>query len=95
VAASTNSQKSWVSAVRHAQCFYGGHRSDPGRSQTSSRVKGWHDEDATENESGQDLAEYAMMIGLIALAVVVAVTLLGTTVSSTLTDIDTVLNASV
>ena len=47
------------------------------------------------DESGQDLAEYAMMIGLVALAVVVAVTLLGTTVSSTLMDIDTVVAASV
>ena len=47
------------------------------------------------DESGQDLAEYAMMLGLIALAVIVAVTLLGTTVSATLTDIDTVLEASI
>lgn len=47
------------------------------------------------DESGQDLAEYAMMLGLVALAVIVAVTFLGTSVSSTLTDIDTVLEASV
>ena len=33
------------------------------------------------DESGQDLAEYAILIGLIALAVIVAVRLLGTTLS--------------
>lgn len=46
------------------------------------------------DESGQDLAEYAMMLGLIALAVLVTVTLLGSSVSTTLTDIDTTLQAS-
>jgi Flp pilus assembly pilin Flp len=46
------------------------------------------------DESGQDLAEYAMILGLIALAVLVAVTLRGTSVSTTLTDIDTVLESS-
>ena len=46
------------------------------------------------DESGQDLAEYALLIALIALAVIVAVTLLGgtianvfNTVSSTLTTV--------
>ena len=34
------------------------------------------------DESGQDLAEYAILIGLIALAVIVAVRLLGGTVSN-------------
>ena len=47
------------------------------------------------DESGQDLAEYAMMLGLIALAVLVTVTLLGSSVSTTLTDIDTTLQAPV
>ncbi len=47
------------------------------------------------DESGQDLAEYAMMLGLIALAVLVTVTLLGSSVSTTLMDIDTVLEASI
>ena len=34
------------------------------------------------DESGQDLAEYALLIALIALAVIVAVSLLGTRVSN-------------
>ena len=34
------------------------------------------------SEKGQDLAEYALLIGLIALIVVLAVTLLGTNISS-------------
>ena len=46
------------------------------------------------DESGQDLAEYAMMIGLVALAVVVAVALLGTNVSTTFNDINDTLEAS-
>ena len=46
------------------------------------------------DESGQDLAEYAMMLGLIALAVLVTVTLLGSSVSTTLMDIDTTLQVS-
>ena len=33
------------------------------------------------DESGQDLAEYAILIGLIAIAVIVAVRLLGSTIS--------------
>ena len=49
----------------------------------------------SNDESGQDLAEYAMMIGLVALAVVLAVTLLGSSVSATFTDIDATLEASV
>ena len=49
----------------------------------------WHD------ESGQDLAEYAMILGLVALAVLVTVTLLGSSVSATITDIDTTLQASI
>ena len=34
------------------------------------------------SEKGQDLAEYALLIGLIALIVIVAVTLLGTEIST-------------
>ena len=39
------------------------------------------------DESGQDLAEYAVLIGLVALAVVSAVMLLGTTISTVFNDI--------
>ena len=35
-----------------------------------------------KSEKGQDLAEYAILLGLIALIVVLAVTLLGTNISS-------------
>lgn len=38
-------------------------------------------------EMGQDLAEYAMLIGLIAILVVVTVTLLGTQISETFRNI--------
>jgi len=37
---------------------------------------------AKKSEKGQDLAEYALLIGLIALVVILAVTLLGTNISS-------------
>lgn len=43
------------------------------------------------DESGQDLAEYAILIGLIALAVIVAVRLLGTTISNVFNDIGSTL----
>ena len=43
------------------------------------------------NESGQDLAEYAILIGLIALAVMVAVLLLGGTISGVFNSIGTTL----
>ena len=46
------------------------------------------------DESGQDLAEYAMMIGLVALAVVTAVAVLGTNVAVTFNDIGTNLESS-
>jgi pilus assembly protein Flp/PilA len=46
------------------------------------------------DESGQDLAEYAMMIGLVALAVVTAVAVLGTNVAGTFNDIGTTLETS-
>ena len=38
-------------------------------------------------ESGQDLAEYAVLIGLIAIAVIAAVTLLGGTISNVFNSI--------
>ena len=43
------------------------------------------------DESGQDLAEYAVLIGLVALAVVSAVLLLGETISSVFNTIGTTL----
>ena len=45
------------------------------------------------DESGQDLAEYAILIGLIALAVIVAVRLLGTTISGVFNSIGTTLES--
>ena len=41
------------------------------------------------SEKGQDLAEYALLIGLIALIVVVAVTLLGANISTIFSQIAT------
>jgi len=46
------------------------------------------------DESGQDLAEYAILIGLIALAVIVAVRLLGTTISNVFNDIGSTLQSA-
>jgi len=46
------------------------------------------------DESGQDLAEYAILIGLIALAVIVAVRLLGTTISNIFDDISSSLSGA-
>lgn len=40
-----------------------------------------------DDESGQDMAEYAILIGLVALAVIVAVTLLGQTIAATFNTI--------
>lgn len=45
------------------------------------------------DESGQDLAEYAILIGLIALAVIVAVRLLGTTISNVFNSIGSTLSS--
>lgn len=42
---------------------------------------------AKKGEKGQDLAEYALLIGLIALIVVLAVTLLGTNISTIFSQI--------
>jgi len=41
----------------------------------------------TVDEAGQDLPEYAILIGLVALSVVVAVLLLGDSISNTFNDI--------
>jgi pilus assembly protein Flp/PilA len=42
-----------------------------------------------KDEKGQDAAEYALLIGLIALAIVIAVTALGTSIATAFTDIAT------
>jgi pilus assembly protein Flp/PilA len=47
-----------------------------------------------QDESGQDLAEYAILIGLIALAVIVAVRLLGNTISTIFNRIGTTLSTA-
>ena len=39
------------------------------------------------SEKGQDLAEYAILIGVIALAVVLAITVLGTNLSGVLSEL--------
>lgn len=44
------------------------------------------------NEEGQDLAEYALLIALIALVVIAAVTLLGTRIQTVFTNIANALN---
>jgi len=43
-------------------------------------IRTWFD--AKRVERGQDLAEYALLIGLIALIVIVAITLLGNNIST-------------
>jgi pilus assembly protein Flp/PilA len=40
-----------------------------------------------KSEKGQDLAEYALLIGLIALVVILAVTILGTNISEVFSTI--------
>ena len=42
-----------------------------------------------QSEKGQDLAEYALLIGLIALVVLVAVTLLGANINTLFTNMAT------
>lgn len=44
------------------------------------------------NEEGQDLAEYALLIALIALVVIAAVTLLGVQIQTVFNNIATALN---
>jgi pilus assembly protein Flp/PilA len=46
------------------------------------RLRNW-----LRREEGQDLAEYALLIGLIALVVMVAVTILGTNLSGLFSEI--------
>ena len=45
------------------------------------------DEGGIEDDEGQTLAEYAMILGLIAVVVVAVVTLLGTTISSLFSEV--------
>ena len=40
-----------------------------------------------KSEKGQDLAEYALLIGLIALVVILAVTILGTNISEVFSNV--------
>ena len=47
------------------------------------------------DESGQDLAEYAVLIGLIAIAVIAAVTLLGETISNVFNSIGSSLSGGI
>lgn len=47
------------------------------------------------SEKGQDLAEYALLIGLIAIFVIVAVALLGTNINTIFNNIATYLGANV
>jgi len=42
-----------------------------------------------DDDSGQDMAEYAILIGLVALAVLVTVTVLGQTIAATFNSIGT------
>ena len=42
-----------------------------------------------DDDSGQDMAEYAILIGLVALAVIIAVSLLGQTIAATFNSIGT------
>jgi pilus assembly protein Flp/PilA len=44
------------------------------------------------SEKGQDLAEYALLIGLIALVVILAVTLLGQNISTVFSNIATAIS---
>lgn len=46
------------------------------------------------DESGQDLPEYAMLMGLVALAVIASVALLGGSISNTLNDVGTSMNSA-
>lgn len=47
------------------------------------------------DESGQDLAEYALLIALIAIVVIAAVTLLGTNITSVFDSIATTLGGAI
>ena len=50
-------------------------------------MKLWLGSKLPKDEKGQDLSEYALLIGFIALVVLVAVTLLGTNISGVFTAI--------
>ena len=50
-------------------------------------IKAWLETHLPKDEKGQDLAEYALLIGLIALIVIAAVTLLGNNINAILTAI--------
>ena len=52
------------------------------------------EESAARKEAGQDLAEYSMFLGLIALLVVVSITLIGTQISDIFVAIATAITGS-
>jgi Flp pilus assembly pilin Flp len=52
-------------------------------------------ERGSELETGQDLAEYAVFIGLIALVVLVSITLIGTNISEIFTALATAIRNGV
>ena len=54
------------------------------KAQPTSRLLALRDDD-----SGQDMAEYAILIGLVALAIIVTVTVLGQTIAATFNSIGT------
>jgi len=84
----------WLAGVpgnlaRHGCCFSSGPVSPNETVDTMNKLLTlW------KNESGQDLAEYAMMIGLVALAVVTAVAVLGANIAVTFDGIGTNLDAA-
>jgi len=47
-----------------------------------------------DDESGQDLPEYAVLIGLVALTVIAAVALLGGNISTTFNDVGSSMNSA-
>ncbi len=55
--------------------------------------KAWMTTHLPKDEKGQDAAEYALLIAFIALAIVVAVTLLGTNIAAVFTRIATTVGA--
>ncbi len=50
-------------------------------------IRAWFATHIPRSERGQDLAEYGMLIGLIALFLVIAVTLLGVNLATVFTNI--------
>jgi len=49
---------------------------------------------AFRHEEGQDLVEYALLLGLIALIAIASVVLMGTQISTTLSDLAAQLNSA-